>query len=189
MMWMAKNIARSGFPLIVVITLFSGLVYVAVQQVLRTGANDPQIAMAEDIAIALTEGQSIEAVLPRSQIDIAQSLAPYVVVFDDAGRAVASSGLLHNKMPTLPPGVLEYVRQNGQDRITWQPELGVRSAITVMQYGGSRPGFVMAGRSLEEVEKRVTQLEMIIGMGWLGICGAALIAVSLSEIVLSRRSS
>lgn len=188
-MRVVMKILRNVFPLLVVITLFSGMLYVAVQQVLRMDANDPQIAMAEDIAKALTDGQSVDVLLPRAQVDIASSLAPYVVVFDDTGRAIASSGLLHAKMPALPSGVFEYVRQNGQDRITWQPEPGVRSASIVTRYGGARPGFVLAGRSLKEVENRVTQQGMLIGIGWLGICGAALVAVTLSEILFSRSTA
>ena len=117
-MRVAMKIMRSVFPLLVVITLFSGMLYVAVQQVLRMGANDPQIAMAEDMAKGLTDGQNVDVLFPRAQVDIASSLSPYVVVFDDTGRALASSGLLHDKMPALPSGVLEYVRQNGEDRIT-----------------------------------------------------------------------
>ncbi|MGE5262079.1 MAG: hypothetical protein ACM3S0_01750 [Acidobacteriota bacterium] len=186
MMRVTMKILRNVIPLIVVITLFSGMVYVAVQQVLRMSANDPQIAMAEDMAKALTDGQTVDALLPRAQVDIASSLSPYVVVFDDSGRAIASSGLLHDKMPTLPSGVLEYVRQNGEDRITWQPEPGVRSAVIVTRYGGARPGFVLAGRSLKEVENRVAQQEVLIGIGWFGICGVALAAVTFSEILFSR---
>jgi hypothetical protein len=142
--------------------------------------------MAEDMAKGLTDGQNVDVLFPRAQVDIASSLSPYVVVFDETGGALASSGLLYDKMPALPSGVLEYVRQNGEDRITWQPEPGVRSAIIVTRYSGSQSGFVMAGRSLKEVENRVTQLEMLIGIGWLGSCGAALVAVTLSEILFSR---
>jgi hypothetical protein len=113
-------------------------------------------------------------------------VAPYVVVFDDTGHAIAGSGLLHNQYPALPSGVFDYVRQNGEDRITWQPEPGVRSATVVTRYGGAHPGFVLAGRSLRLVEERVDQLGLMVGLGWLGTLFAALVAVSLSEIVLGR---
>jgi hypothetical protein len=184
-MQILKNVFRGWLRFAVVITLLSGLVYIAVQQVLRTEGNDPQIQIAEDTASALTEGQAVESVVSSTRIDIAQSLAPYVVVFDDAGKVIASSGLMHNQPPTLPPGVLDYVRQHGQDRVTWQPEPGVRSATVITHHGGSRPGFVMAGRSLREVENRVSNLELIIGLGWLGTCLAALVMVALIEIGLA----
>lgn len=183
-MHMVRNILRVFFPLAVVITLFSGMLYVAVQQVLRQSANDPQIQMAEDAASALASGKPVESVVPASVVDIAASLSPYLVVYDDAGKPIAASGLLHNQMPALPPGVFDYVRQKGEDRITWQPEPGVRSAAVVTRAGGSRPGFVLAGRSLREVENRETNMEQLLGLGWLGTLLAAFIAVSLSQVLL-----
>lgn len=183
-MHMVRNILRVFFPLAVVITLFSGMLYVAVQQVLRQSANDPQIQMAEDAASALASGKPVESVVPASVVDIAASLSPYLVVYDDAGKPIAASGLLQNQMPTLPPGVFDYVRQKGEDRITWQPDPGVRSAAVVTRAGGSRPGFVLAGRSLREVENRETNMEQLLGLGWLGTLLAAFIAVSLSQVLL-----
>ncbi len=187
-MQILKNIVRYWLPLSVVITLLSGLVYGAGQQVLRWDANDPQIQMAEDAANALTNGQPLQSVVPAASIDIASSLAPYLVVFDDAGKPIASSGLLHGQSPALPSGIFDYVRQHGEDRITWQPEPGVRSATVISRVSGSRPGFVLAGRSLREVEQRESQLELIVGLGWLGTLFAALVAVSLCELFLSSDS-
>ncbi len=46
----------------------------------------------------------------------------------------------------------------GEDRITWQPEPGIRSAVVVVHYTGATPGYVMAGRSLREVEWRIDRL-------------------------------
>ena len=183
-MHIVRNIMRIFFPLAVVITLFSGMLYVAAQQVLRQSANDPQIQMAEDAATTLASGKAVESVVPASLVDIAASLAPYLVVYDDAGKPVAASGLLHNQMPALPPGVFDYARQKGEDRITWQPEPGVRGAAVVTRVDGSRPGFVLAGRSLREVESRETNIEMLVGLGWLVTLLAAFIAVSISEMLV-----
>ncbi len=187
-MQIVKNIIKSAFPLAVVITLLCGLLYVTVQQVLRIGANDPQIQMAEDAADALAAGQTPESVVPATKVNIAASLAPYVVVFDDSGNVLASSGLLNNQPPALPSGVLNYVRRYGQDRITWQPEPDVRSATVITRYGGTHTGFVMAGRSLREVENRIDNLGLIVGLGWLGTLFAALVAVSVSEFLLANNS-
>ena len=88
------------------ITLIYGAVYLIVQQNYRITANDPQIQFAEDAAAALGQGQSPQAVIPSPQVDIASSLAPYVVVFNDAGKVIASSGLLHGQLPNLPAGVI-----------------------------------------------------------------------------------
>ncbi len=178
-----KNILKFWIPLAVVITLLVGLIYVTAQQVLRMTVNDPQIQVAEDTAIALSNGQSVNSVLPSSKIDIAKSVALYVAVFDDSGKAIASSGTLRNELPILPAGVFDYVRRSGEDRITWQPELGVRDAIVVTRYNGASSGFVMAGRSMRESEARTSQLELLLGAGWGATCFAALVVVALSEVI------
>ncbi len=180
-----KNILKLWIPLAVVVVLLSGLMYVTAQQVLRISANDPQIQIAQDTANALSQGVSPESILPVGKVDLATSLASYVEVFDDLGKPVASSGLLHNQMPPLPPGVFDYVRQHGEDRITWQPERAVRMATVIVHYGGSQPGFVLAGRSLYEVEARTSNLELLIGLGALGTLFAALVAIAFGELVFS----
>jgi hypothetical protein len=182
-----KNVFKRWLPFAVAITLVLGIAYTVGQQVYRMSVNDPQIQMAEDAATVLTNGQPIDSVVPSTKVDIATSLASYIVVFDDSGKAIASSGLLRNQMPTLPPGVFDYVRQRGQDRITWQPEPGVRSAVVVTRYTGPKPGFVMAGRSMRESEARADQLLMMVGAGGIATLFATLIAIALAEFVLREK--
>jgi hypothetical protein len=74
-----------------------------------------------------------------------------MIVYDDQGEAVASSGALHGQIPSLPAGVLDYVRENSEDRVTWQPEAGVRIAAVIVRFEGVESGFVLAGRSLREL--------------------------------------
>src|SRR5438270_7168527 len=59
-------------PVALAITVLSGLVYVAVQQDLRQGANDPQIQMAEDAAVQLEAGQQPAAVVGAGKVDMAR---------------------------------------------------------------------------------------------------------------------
>jgi hypothetical protein len=178
---MTKNsllyITTSWLPLALVITALSGVIYVAVQQDLRTGANDPQIQMAEDTAALLQNEGNVFSVVPDSKVNIESSLAPFVVVFDEGGALVASSALLHGEPPTLPSGVLEYARKNGENRISWQPEPGVRHALVIVRYGGAKPGFVAVGRSLREVEAREAALMTNIILGWLVTMASSLIFI------------
>jgi hypothetical protein len=146
-------------------------------------ANDPQIQMAEDIAAALETGVSPAGLLPDQQVDIATSLAPFLAIYDALGVPQASSGLLHGELPELPAGVFQYVKDKGEDRVTWQPEPGVRVAAVVVRYAGEQSGYVMAGRSLHEVEKRVDQLGKIAVLAWVAILGVSLVIVALLEIV------
>ncbi|MGB8215114.1 MAG: hypothetical protein WCE68_16315 [Anaerolineales bacterium] len=173
-------IIKKWLPLAIATAGLCGLAYLTVQQSLRMGANDPQIQMAEDAASDLNAGASIESVLPSTKVEIADSLAPFLVVFDDSGKVLASSATLHAATPTYPAGVLDYTRQQGQDRVTWQPEAGVRMATVVVRY---KNGFVMAGRSLTEVEKREDQVESLSGLALLAIWAATLVVISLGELV------
>ncbi len=142
----------------VLLAMVALVVYGTVQQDMRMGANDPQIQLAEDAATSLEAGMAPASVLSSAKIDIAASLAPYRMVFDDAGNPLASEAVLHGQTPAIPKGIFDYVRAYGEDRITWQPEPGVRSAVVIVHYGGAHPGFVLAGRSLREVEQRVDKL-------------------------------
>jgi len=162
-----------------IVTGLSGLLYAAVQQDLRQSANDPQIQMAEDTAAKLADGQQVQNVVPSEKVDIANSLAPYIIVFDATGKPIASSVQLNGQTPTIPSGVFDYVRQNGEDRITWQPQSGVRSAIVVTQFKGPNPGFVLAGRSLREVEIREDDIMHLILLGWIAILLVTLLATAI----------
>jgi hypothetical protein len=184
-----RIVLRRWLPTAVIITALCGLVYGSVQQVLREDANDPQIQMAEDAATALSQDAARESVLPAAHIDLAQSLAPFVIVFDEAGAPLASSAQLHGQVPTIPPGVFEYVRQHGEDRITWQPERGVRMAIVVVGYTGTQQGFVLTGRSLREVEKREGQALVEAGIAWIITLAGSLIMVVMSELLYGDRVS
>ena len=89
---------------VVVITIFCGLVYGSIQQVLRLGANDPQIQMSQDIAAKISQNQSTLDLIPQEKVDISKSLAPFIIVFDENGKPIASSAILNNMTPVPPSG-------------------------------------------------------------------------------------
>jgi hypothetical protein len=108
-----------------------------------------------------------------------------MAVYSDTGEPLASSGRLHGAFPLLPSGVFDYTRQNGEDRVSWQPESGVRIAAVVVAYGGAQPGFVLAGRSLREVEIRESQVEQITAIAWLVTLAGSLVVVAGCEFIFS----
>lgn len=166
---------RSWLVLAITTTIIFLGVYGAVQQSYRTGANDPQIQLAEDIAQALDQGVSIQKLVPDTKIDIATSLAPFITITDLQGKVRASSGLLDGQAPIPPQGTLDYAKTQGQNRLSWQPRPDVRSAIVIQPYS---QGWVIAGRALREVEKRESNLANELLLGWLGTMFISL-AVSL----------
>ncbi len=184
-----KSILRHWLPLAALSVLVSGLVFVSVQQVLRMGANDPQIQMAEDAAARLSNGSSASSVRPASSVDISRSLAPFLIVYDDAGAIVDSSVTLQGQTPALPTGVLEYVSTHGQDRITWQPAPGVRIAAVIERVEGSPAGFVLAGRLLREVERRESNAQGLVLAGLVVTLVGTLVVVVMSELLLAESQS
>jgi hypothetical protein len=172
-----------------VITALCLLIHLEVQQLLRRSADDPQIQMAEDTARALAAGKPIEDLAPVDKVEISDSLAPYLIFYDAQGQMVRSSANLHGQIPELPKGVLDAARQNGEDRITWQPEAGVRSAVVVAAINGGQGGYVLAGRSLREVEKRIDMLTLQVGLGWAASLVVTLIVVVAAHLLLGKRSA
>jgi hypothetical protein len=168
MVWAPLAAAATGLAL---------LVAVAAQQVIRSGANEPQVQLAEDAAARLDAGTSPAAVVPPGTVDLARSLAPYLLVFDDGGALLAGSATLHGQAPSFPAGALASARARGENRVTWQPEPGVRSATVAVPWHG---GYVVAGRSLREEEARVDRLQLLVAALWLalvaGTAGVALLA-------------
>jgi hypothetical protein len=149
----------------IVIGGLSFLIYVCGQQILRMGANDPQIQYSEGWAMVLNTRKNPSEVT-GDLVEIDKSLYPYIVVYDTFGKPVSGTGYLDGKLAQIPIGIFDYVRSHGQDRVTWQPRPGVRSAIVVTKYND---GFVMAGRSLRETEIREDNLLKIVAVGAVGL--------------------
>jgi hypothetical protein len=154
--------------------------YAIPQHVLRSGLNDPQIQLAGDTAARLEQGIApSDVVAAGQQIDMARSLSPFVIVYDDQGHPIASQGMLNGSIPTPPPGVFENVRQRGEERLSWQPirgsDRGVRIATVIERVNGPHPGFVLAGRNMREVESRIADVQTMAGLTWLGMLGLILI--------------
>lgn len=153
--------------------------YAIPQHVLRSGLNDPQIQMAGDLAAILDRygvngGLQQGALLhagSSGNVDMARSLSPFLMVFNDAGQLLGSNAQLDGQTPALPSGIFDYVRQHGEERVTWQPQHGVRIAAVVARVQGPQPGFVLAGRNMREVEARIDDVKTMAGLTWLGMLG------------------
>ncbi len=176
---MGRRLLRSvvaWVPFAVVVTMVAGLAYGLDQQNLRSGANDPQIQLAEDAAARLDAGATATAVVASSatRVDIARSLAPFVIVYDLRDQPMASSGELDGAVPVPPQGVTLSARTS-EDRVTWQPRSGVRIAAVVVGYRG---GAVLAGRSLRLVEQRADDALAVTAVLWV----AALVLTWLAVV-------
>jgi hypothetical protein len=162
------------------VTIILLTVYTAVQQSYRLSANDPQIQIAQN-AVGVLNGGMVPQLLGSDRVNMRTSLAPFLMVFDQQGKVVGSSATLDDAVPSLPNGVLKEVSKKGEDRITWQPVAGVRIAAVIMKYNS---GYVLSGRSLQEVERRETQLLLMIFAAW-----TVSVVVIYSSVYLMRMAS
>ncbi len=155
--------------LAVVLTLLSAAAAISMQQMLRRGADQPQVDMAEWYAGEISAGEAPGNVIPPGYVDLERSLQPFVIFYDDYGRAGTGTGYIDQSLPALPSGVLEFVRSHGSENVTWQPRRGIRIASVIKHVTGKGSGFILAGRSLRMVEEQESLLRRMFIGGWTGL--------------------
>jgi hypothetical protein len=152
---------------IAIVTIFTAIIYVTVQQSYRSNANDPQLQIAGDILNRLDEGKSIDHFMQGDTVDIAKSLSVFKVLYDSNKIPVHSTGLLDGKLPQLPKGVFDFAMRNMENVFTWQPKNGVRVAMVLKATKAPYKAFVGVGRSLIEVERRESNLTTMVITAWI----------------------
>ncbi|HLX92239.1 MAG TPA: hypothetical protein VKR32_11175 [Puia sp.] len=168
-----------------IITVLCLLIYAAVQQEYRRGANDPQVMLASEIKDRLEHAQPIDELFPKDTIDLSRSTEVFVTLYDSRQNPLRTSGFLDGKYPEFPAGVLESVSREGEDRISWQPRGGVRMAMVILRVRHPSIVYVAVGRSLREVETREGDLLFMVFVGWIACMG--LLAILVSIQIISKR--
>lgn len=167
---MIKKSLWSWLPIAVSGTLILLVVYIVLQQNYRQAANDPQIELVQNASIALSQGFPIQALFANAtQLDINKTLSMFVMAFDESGAIISASVTNGSSTVPVPPkGVFDYVRSHGEHRITWETSSGLRFAAVVDKFKSAKSsGYIMAARSLAEVEAREANLSWVIFIGWL----------------------
>jgi hypothetical protein len=160
-----------------IISSFCLLVYVSVQQSYRTNADDPQIQIARDLKIKYSKSGLDSLSDVKDKIEISTSISPFYIIYDENAKPISSNALLYNDMPQLPLGVFRSAKENGENKISWQPAPGLRFATVIVHVSGKFNGYIMAGRSLQETEIRIKNLTLMAGLAWLFTSAVVLILV------------
>ncbi len=187
-----KKTLLKWLPLAFTITVLCGLVYVAIQQDYRQNANDPQVQVTEDTADAISNGLvTPEAYAFNQKTDVAKSLSPFMVIYDNQGKPITASGLLNAQAPIPPAGVFNIAQNHDDYRFTWQPQKGVRLATVVRKYSTpNSSGYVLMGRSLKEVEKREDSLLWLVLAAWIvALAGSFVLKTSWFISLFNPRSA
>ena len=135
------------------------------QRLLRRGADQPQIQMAQNYASAIAAASNLapspgmspasaelraimieSSLVPPRHLDLSTTLEPFVILYDTGGKPLSSTGNLDGAIPTPPAGVFAYLRTHPADKFTWQPRPGLRIAavaqrIDARRIDGSPAGF------------------------------------------------
>lgn len=170
--------------LVALVTVIFGSVHVMVQQVYRMNANDPQIEVTGQVADVMNQDVPLDSIVSGAdQTDMSKSLSLFVMLFDKDKKLAGSSAVLDGQSPTPPDGTFDVAKAKGDDRFTWEPKKGVRIAAVLKSVGDK--GYVLAGRSLKEVEVRETDLVKLTAIGW---AIAVIISLLLSLLIRPRQS-
>jgi hypothetical protein len=94
----------------------------------------------------------------------------FVALYNDAGQPIASNATLHGVLPQPPPGIFRYARARGLNKVSWQPETGVRVATVLKPLPAG--GFVLAGESLIVSETQEGRLNRLLFWMWLTMLAA-----------------
>ncbi len=153
-----------GVIVVIVATSTLGTVYVVAQQLDRLSADQVGEQLATQVASDLRTGSTatIDA-LPR--VDLGASLAPFVVVYDTSGHPVSGNGYLDGHLAQPPSGVISTAASAGSNRVTWQPQPGLRFATVEVRSGDH---VVMGAQSLIPTEDRADRLGLLVAFAWLG---------------------
>lgn len=207
----ARPVFFHALMLGLILTVLGGSAAVAFQQLLRRGADEPQIQLADEYAAGLASGQRPADVIPAPVVlaltpqvdwrggdevrtnqvqvargvDIDRSLQPFAVVYDDGGEPILSNGVLDQTVPTPPHGVFNYLRSHAVDKFTWQPRRGVRIAAVARRFDGPHPGFIIVGRSLTLVEEQEELLRRATFIGWFVLVGLLFAGAALLSRIQS----
>jgi len=150
------------------ITLTTLMVYGTAQHLLRIGANAEPATQAKFLSQRLANGAEPAEIVTSYYANLPQDGATFTLITDENEKTIISTYRLNNQLLELPSGVYSYAKSHGEDRLTWQPEMGIREATVVMPYTSKdgKTGFVASGVSLRESENSLDALTLKLFMGW-----------------------
>ncbi len=157
----------SCIPLFCTIVCIYGFLYLALQQYIRLSANELPMQYAEDTRTKWLRNGDISDIFKEvPKIELGKSLSPFIIICDSNAAPRASTCSLNGRCPVPPKGAFIAALQRGQNRITWQPEPGIRNAIVILPFSmNGQHGYILAGHSLRETDDRDRFLLAQISVG------------------------
>ena len=158
---MFRSVSIFHLTLILLVSGVILFVTVAIQQVYRNMANEPQVQMANDLA---AEPQRAAALEPVDSLNLYSDQSVFAIYVNYHFQAIASTCNLHGQSPQIPVGVYEHAKSEGINIITWQPKKGTRIALVVKPVNTG--GFIAVGRSLAYAEQQTNNIYLMGAIAW-----------------------
>jgi hypothetical protein len=166
----------------ILVTIIHSVIYFGIQQTYRTGADDPQTALIDEISHDLENNLPVDRFFSAAAADLKWSSMPFVALYDSSQRPLRSSASINSKFPLLPAGVLDEAARTGSNHVTWQPDAGTRLAIVVKRLNKGPVAFAASGRSLHYVEMRTSSLLKMIFLSWT----ACILILGIHLVIVTR---
>jgi hypothetical protein len=88
----------------------------------------------------------------------------FTIFYGASGRAIGGNATLHGTLPQPPQGFFNVIRSQGEDKVNWQPQPGIRIALFGLPMRDG--GFVLSGKSLIPGEARTARVNTILLWMW-----------------------
>ncbi len=157
------------------------------QQLLRRAADHAPQQLVATLSSQMASGDTPSLTLPAPTADLAsptwlKSTSTFAAIYDANANLIASNATLNGGSPRPPQGVFSTIHIRGNDSVTWQPQRGVRIALTGREVPGH--GFVLAGQSLLNGEARTARFNLLLKAIWsvLALACFALIALTRNRV-------
>lgn len=160
------------------VTFTCSLMYLVAQQSMRLSANEAPEQLAVATKLKLQSGKNPDSMIPADKVNISKSLDSFFMLFDHNKKIMASSGVMGDSNPSFPQSVLNNVSQSHEDRITWQPEPGLRFATVALKFSN---GYIVAAHSLQETENVIGEITTLMFSLWLA---CLVVSVTLLFVIL-----
>lgn len=162
-----------------ILTIIFGAIYGTGYLVLRGDSNDPQIEVTRQVEDIIDQGVPLDAIVNSEEaIDLSESMSLFVSIFDKDSKLVSSTVKVDGESPTPNWDAFAKARETGEHRFDWEPKEGLRAAAVMKSVGEN--GFVLAGKSLNETDKRLETLALCTSIGWaVSILLAAVLTIAI----------
>jgi hypothetical protein len=182
-----KQSLSARLPIAIAITCIYTAMYFIMQQNIRSSADGLPTQYAENVRSKLEKGIPISvAVSGLENVDMQTSYMPFVMVYDNAGNVKISTAILGISIPKIPVGALEQATRHGENRLTWQPQPGVRNAVAIVPYSvNGTTGFVLAAQSLKLYEQRILTTGYMVLIGFI----ITLVAAMIASVIATRKTN